>query len=161
MTDLTRAAALLLVSSLVLVAFFVTLAALFPERLQRCRSQAARVPGRAFLLGLVNGVFVAAIILALLAVADWTGVQLLALPALLLLALLAGAASLGAGGVVQLVGERLLPERGPVLRQAAGALSVALACATPYLGWFGLLPYITLLGLGSFILSFFDPNPRA
>jgi hypothetical protein len=59
--------------------------------------------------------------------------------------------------VVQLVGERLLPERGHYARVAVGAVAVGLGCALPVAGWFGLLPYVLCLGLGAFAVSFFDP----
>jgi hypothetical protein len=44
----------------------------------------------------------------------------------------------------------------PALRTAYGAVILALACALPFIGWFGLLPYAGLLGIGAFILSFFQ-----
>jgi hypothetical protein len=96
----------------------------------------------------------------LLALSEWTRLRILGVPTLLVVAAAALAICFGLGGVTQLVGERLLPERGPALRQAAGALAAGLACALPFVGWFVLLPYLLLLGLGAFILSFFDLGPR-
>ena len=35
-----------------------------------------------------------------------------------------------------------------------------LACCLPLVGWFGLLPYISLLGLGALVISFFFREPH-
>lgn len=161
MNDLIGGAALVVLGALVLAAFFVVLAALFPDRLARARAIAGRAPGRAVIIGLINAFFLGVLTVALLAVAGWTGLQFFGLPALFLLGVLGVGVTFGLGGVVLLLGERLLPERGPVARTAAAAVALGLACALPYLGWFGLLPYAALLGLGAFILSFFEPAAPA
>jgi hypothetical protein len=160
MNDLVRFSAVLLFGTLTLVAFFLVLGALFPERIARTGRLAGQSPGRSLALGLLNAVFLASLVVALLAVSEWTRLRVLGFPALLLVVLAAVAASFGLAGVTQLVGERLLPDRGPALRQAAGALAAGLACALPFAGWFLLLPYLLLVGLGAFILSFFDLGPR-
>jgi len=156
MNDLAGGLALLIGGALVLAAFFVVLAALFPDRLARTRAVAGRAPLRAFIIGLINAGFLAVLAAAGLAVTTWTQIQILGLLPLLLLALLSLGITFGVGGVVLLLGERLLPERGPVTRVAAGAVALGLACALPYVGWFGLLPYVGLLGLGALILSFLE-----
>lgn len=161
MNDLFGGAALLVVGALVVAAFFVVLAALFPDRLARTRAIAARAPGRAVVIGLINAFFLGVLAVALLAVTSWTGLQIIGLPALFLLGVLGLGLTFGLGGVVLLLGERLLPERGPVARTAAAAVALGLACALPYLGWFGLLPYAALLGLGAFLLTFFEPATPA
>jgi hypothetical protein len=160
MNDVVRITAALVAGGLVVTSFFVVLAALFPEQLARTGHLAGRSPGRSVVAGLINAVFFLALILALMAVAEWMRLQILSLPALLLIALLGTAVTFGVGGVVQLVGERLLPERGGLARTAAGALAVYLACWAPFVGWFGMTVYVALLGLGAFILSFIDRAPR-
>jgi len=158
MSELTRLVVLAVAGALSLAAFFVVLAALFPDRVARARAAAGRAPGRSFFVGLVNAVFFFALILALQAITSATGIQLFGIPAILLLALLCIAALFGLGGVAQLVGERLLPERGHYFRVAAGAVIIGAGCALPFAGWFGLLPYVSILGLGAFALSFFEPS---
>jgi hypothetical protein len=61
--------------------------------------------------------------------------------------------SLGMTAMVQLTGERLFPQMRPVSRTAAGSAVLFVACLTPYVGWFGLFPYVTLRGLGAFLLG--------
>ncbi|MCC7361646.1 MAG: hypothetical protein IT317_19335 [Anaerolineales bacterium] len=161
MNELFSGAVVICLAALALAAFFVVLGALFPDRLARTRAIAARAPGRAFVIGLINAFFAGVVVLALLAVASWTTIQLIAVPALVLLSLLALGLAFGLGGVVALLGERLLPERGVIVRHGATAILLALACALPYAGWFLLGPYVALLGLGAFLLTFFEPGTPA
>lgn len=158
MSDLARLAAGLLIAGLLLAAFFVVMSALFPRRVGRTRALAAGLPGRSLAIGLVNFIFLMAVILALMALADWSGVALFGVPALVLMVLLSTAGVFGLAGVVQLVGERLLPQQPEPNRMLWGTLAVSFGCATPVVGWFGLLPYVALLGLGAFILTFFESS---
>ena len=160
--DLLRLSVLFVYGSLALVAFFVVLLALFPRRLGRTQAIAEAMPVRAFVVGLVNLIFGSAVVLALLALGQWTGIQLFGLPALAVLALIVVAVAFGLGGVVQLIGVRLLPERPGPRRTAAAALALSWACSVPFLGWFGLLPFAAALGTGAYILTFFtQPLPAA
>jgi len=161
MNELARLTGGFVFGGLVLAAFFAVLFALFPRRVSRTRAMADGSPGRSFALGLVNAVFLTAMILALLALSQWTGVQLLGVPALALIGLLTAATVFGLAGVIQLVGERLLPQQAELGRTIWGTLAVSLGCAAPFVGWFGLLPYVVILGLGAFILTFFDRHPGA
>ena len=160
--DLLRLGAVLIYGSLALVAFFLVLPALFPRRISRTQAIAEAMPARAFVVGLVNLIFGSAVVLALLALGQWTSIQLFGLPALAVLALMAAAAAGGLGGVVQVIGARLLPEQPGPRRTALAALALSWACTVPFLGWFGLLPFAAALGLGAFILTFFtQPLPTA
>ena len=158
--DLLRLTAWLIYGSLALVAFFLVLVALFPGRLSRTQAMAEGMPGRAFVVGLVNLVCGAAVVLALIALAQWTHVQILGVPALAVLAILAIAVSLGLAGVVLMIGARLLPDRPGPRRTAAATLALGWACCLPFVGWFGMLPFTAALGLGAFILTFFTQPAR-
>ena len=143
------------------LALFVVLAALFPSAVERARDSASSRPGRAFLLGLVNFVFVAAIIAILAGVAQRTGFQAIMVVALILLILLVIGLSFGMAGMAGLLGVRLFPAASPLKQQTLGALALTLACAAPYVGWFGLLPYIGMRGLGGFLLGWFSARNSA
>jgi hypothetical protein len=145
--------AALVAGSLMFAAFFTVLAALFPDRVARTRAAASAMPGRAFVVGLVNWVFFAAVVLALLALTQWTNVQLFALPAFAIAVAVAVAAIFGLAGVVELIGGRLLTHTPGARRTGLGALALTWACALPFIGWFALLPYVLALGLGAVILS--------
>jgi hypothetical protein len=142
-------------SALCLVALFLVLETLFPRLVARTHDAAEAMPGRAFLLGLVNFLFLFALLAVLSALGENLRIGALQLLALLVLALLLILLTFGLAGVAQLLGARLAPERGPLARTLWGAAALTLACLTPFLGWFGLLPYTALLGLGAFILSWF------
>ena len=62
--------------------------------------------------------------------------------------------------MVQIVGARLMPG-GQGLRPAIwGTVALTLGCLTPYVGWFGLLPYVVIRGLGAFVLTLFGRHQK-
>ncbi len=152
---------LLIVSggALTLTALFAVTNALFPQRCAQTRLAAESMPGRAFLIGLVNALFLAALVLGFIALSEATGWDIFVIPAVAILAVLTVGVAFGLTGVTQLIGDRLFPERGALQRAAWGTLSLYFASLTPFVGWFGVLGYTALLGLGAFILSFFRVNP--
>lgn len=150
----------IIVLGLCLVALFAVLEVLFPRRVERTRQAADAMPGRAFLIGLVNFIFLAALVMGFSALGQNLGVPLFFLPALIFLVLLSIGLVFGLAGVVELAGERLFPEREALQRTVWGTSALYLACLTPFVGWFGLLIYVGLLGLGAFVVGFFQrPRP--
>lgn len=138
-----------------LVAFFAVVGAFFPHRVSRIETVVEAMPGRSFVVGLVNLVFFGAVMLVLFSLAErFNGAGLRALGVIFLVVLSIGV-SFGLAGVVQIVGARIKDEAGGLVRTAWGTVLLALACGLPFIGWFGLLPYAASLGLGAFILSFF------
>jgi hypothetical protein len=163
MNDLLRIAALFALVTLSLIAFFAVLGVLFPLRVSKTYAAIQAMPGRAFAVGLVNGLFFGALAAVLLSLSKGPGV--LALPGLLVAALLAVGLSVGVAGVVEIVGERLFPQAGRLGRTAGGTLALWLACLLPFVGWVLLFGYVAFLGLGGFVLSYFarplTPAPAA
>ena len=158
--DLIRLSVALLYGSLALVALFLVLVGLFPGAAARTQAMAEAMPGRSFVVGLVNLIFGAAVIVALLALAQWTHIQVLGLPALAVLGIWAAAVIFGLSGLVQLLGARLLPSRPGPRRTIAATLALGWACTVPFVGWFGVLPLAAAWGLGAFILTFFTQPAR-
>lgn len=69
----------------------------------------------------------------------------------------------GAGGIAAVVGERLWPAGdGSVLRlpTARGGILLVGMCLLPVFGWFGLLPVLTVTGLGIQLRSRFRRRPQ-
>jgi len=161
MIEIVGVILIVLVGLVSLIAFFIVVKALFPNRVERSRFHAHRSPGRAFMVGLVNLVFFAALALAFFGLADAVGVQLLQILAMLILIIPAIGIVIGLGGIVVMTGERLAPEMVDHRRTGLGALALSLACAIPVVGWFGLLPYLCLLALGASILSLFRRRVEA
>ncbi len=138
-----------------LVGLFVVMNALFTSLIARTCQTAETQAARSFLVGLVNLVFVGALISAVIALADGTGLDFLVVVAILLAAVLAIATAFGLAAMVQVIGARLVPG-GQGLRPGIwGTIALTLGCLTPYLGWFGLLPYVALRGLGAFVMVLF------
>ena len=143
-----------------LVAYFLVLSALFAPRLMRTTSIAQSVPARSLGLGFVNFSFFAVIALVLLSIAENAGPfvrGILTIPPLIILAALAVGLSLGLAAMSNLIGERIFPDL-PAWKQILwGTVCLSLACALPFVGWFLLLPYVGLVGIGAVILGFM-PN---
>jgi hypothetical protein len=157
MSDIVRLflITILLISGL--AAYFLVLNALFAPRLTRTIAIAQSMPGRSLGIGFVNFLFFAMIALLLLSVAENAGPflrGLLTIPATIILAFLAVALSLGLTGMATMIGERLFPDL-PAWKQILwGTVCLAVACALPFVGWFLLLPYVGLVGIGAVILGY-------
>jgi len=141
-----------------LVSLFTVMGILFKGPVERTLRVAQLLPGRSFLVGLVNVVFVTVVAVGLGALAGNLRVPAIGLVALLLVACLVAAATFGLAGMARAVGGGLVPTANELRRTVWGTLALALACLTPYVGWFGLLPYVALRGLGAFILSWFGAS---
>lgn len=158
MRDGAGAAILVVLGGICLTALFLILGAYFPRRVEHARKAAEGSPGRSTLIGLVNALFFIGLVLALQG-GGLEGIgQVLAI---LLGALATVAVALGLTAIVQLTGERLFAHMRPVPRTAAGSAVLILACLTPYLGWFGLFPYVVLRGLGAFLLGWWTARGEA
>jgi len=144
-----------------LVALFIVLEVLFPNIVARTRHVAEEVAGRSFVVGLVNGIFLGAVMLALFALGESAGSQFFNLLGLLVLAVLTLGVAFGLSGMVQLIGLRLSPEGSQLRRTTLGAFALILAGLTPFVGWFGLLPYVALHGLGAFVIARFRRDRNA
>jgi len=158
MNQLWQFAAAFFLLDVPLIVLFIVLGVFFPLRLARTRSLTLAMPGRALLVGFVNFLFFGALAFVFL---QWgkNGTALLSLVAVLLCAMLSIGATFGLAAASETVAERLAPTMAGIWKSAAGAALLSIACAFPLLGWFGLLPYTLLLGLGGFILSFFLRGP--
>ena len=141
-----------------LVALFSLLRVLFPGQVGRAKAATIEMPGRSFALGTVNLLFLSVIVAAFGALGG-RGAGVFQLLALILLGLLVIALGFGLTGMSVLIGERLLPEASSTRQTAWGATSLVLACLTPFLGWFGLFPYLAIQGLGGFLIGLFRRPP--
>ncbi|OGO13990.1 MAG: hypothetical protein A2Z66_02960 [Chloroflexi bacterium RBG_13_66_10] len=144
-----------------LVALFLVLGVLFPAAVERTRKSAETSLGRSFLLGLVNFVFVVAIGMGLGALGQNLGFEFLGVIVALLAIALIVVLTFGLAGVVEVVGERLVPDRGRVRQTGWGTAALALGCLTPYVGWFGLLPFVALTGIGAFVMGWYSNRAGA
>lgn len=142
-----------------LFGFFAVMNVLFPKWASKTQNTLGQTPTRSFWIGFVNVLFLLPISLLLFSLADITTGPLkwiITLPALLFLAILLGLSSFGLLSMVNMVGEKLMPEQTLLKRTFWGTLLLSLACALPLVGWFLLLPYVVIRGVGAVILGFFQ-----
>ncbi len=144
-----------------LAALFLVLGVLFPTAVERTRRSAETALGRSFLIGLVNFIFVVAIGLGLGALGRSLGTGVFGVIVILLAIALILVLTFGLAGMAEVVGDRLTPDRGRVRRTGWGTAALALGCLTPYVGWFGLLPFVALAGIGAFVLGWYMNRGRA
>jgi hypothetical protein len=161
--DMNNGASILILTlaiGVTLVASFAVVTALFPAATSRTRKAMVASPGTSFAIGLVNSLFMGGIALALAGLADGLGAGLLRVPAVGLFALLVILMTFGLTAAAEVIGQRLFPDRSATASSLLGGLALVLACLTPFVGWFGILPYVTFLGVGGFILSLFRKAPE-
>ena len=157
MTDILRLFFIIILLTIGLAAYFLVIGALFANRVTRAQRVINQMPARAIGVGLVNFLFFGVIAMILFSVAENTNGAIkviLTLPALLITVLLAITLSLGLAGMVNVLGERILPEHSSLKKSEWGSVILSFACALPFVGWFLLLPYAALLGFGAVILGF-------
>jgi hypothetical protein len=156
MNELFQLVIILAGATLSAAAFFAALGVFFPKRIARARLAFEAAPGRSFMAGVVNFLFFGAIALVFASMNEGDG-----LPRLLAILVLTPPAigmCLGLAALAQVTGEKLAPQTGslrPAWGAATGAAILALGSALPVIGWFLLLPFLLLLGLGVFVVSLF------
>ena len=164
MSDILRPFLVIVLLTLGLVAYFLVAGALFPQRVAKTRSLINSAPARSFGVGLVNFVFFTVIALVLFSLAENAGPfikGLLTIPALLITAFLLIMLSFGLTATAGLLGERIFPDL-PAWKQSVwGTVCLGFACAMPFAGWFLLLPYAGFIGVGAFILGFFQREAKS
>jgi|SRR5690349_8489225 len=163
MQELIRLFIVIVFLTIGLASYFTVLGALFPARAARTGSVIRSAPGRSFGVGLVNFVFFSVVALVFFSLADKAGPfikGLLTIPALLITALLLIMLSFGLAAAAGLIGERIFPDQAAWKQSIWGTVCLAFGCAVPFAGWFLLLPYTGFLGVGAFILSFFQREPK-
>jgi hypothetical protein len=139
-----------------LVGLFVVMSALFTSWVARTCETAETQAARSFLVGLVNLIFVGALIAAIIALADNTGLDFVIVVAVLLAVVLVIGITFGLAAMVKIVGARIMPGGQGLRPLIWGTVALTLGCLTPYVGWFGLLPYVALRGLGAFVLGLYS-----
>ncbi len=149
----------IIIFSINLIPYFIVLGSFFPSRTAKTIDNATRLPGRAFVTGMVNFIFFLVIALAFFSIAEKVDgflKVLLLLPSLLVTIILSTALSFGLCSMSQLIGERIAPTQSTWKHTLWGALLLGLGGSVPLVGWFLLLPCAAWVGMGAFIISFFQ-----
>ncbi len=139
----------LLVSEVAIIGLLVLCDAMLPGTLARTRQTLGAMPGRSFLVGLVNTAFFGVLGAALLA----PGGAVALIGGTIITALLAFLA-IGLAAAARIVGVRLRPTTPDPLRQLlVGAIVLVLASSVPLVGWFVVLPFAGLSSFGALLIT--------
>ncbi len=143
----------IVVSGICLVSLFLVVNAFFNRILERTKTAATERATRSFVTGFVNTLFLVAVGLGLIAIGQNAGGGVLFVLGFVIgLALLLGTI-FGMTAMMLVLKERLFPgQLGNRPLIFAGSIGT-LACLTPYIGWFGLFPYMIFRGLGALIIT--------
>jgi hypothetical protein len=139
-----------------IAAYCVAMVLFFGRAVTNAELSATLSPWRAFGVGLVNLLFFGTVALLSAGVADSSGIQILAIPALVAVVLVGIGWSIGLSALARVAGVRLLPAANGFQQLAAGAAVLTLASLLPFVGWFILLPYLLFVSLGATIMSLFS-----
>ena len=143
---------LALASGLTLAMLFVGMQLFFGSFLSGVERAAAEHPGRAFLTGLINTVFLFALGYLFVTWGQSVGSPVLgAIGVIFWLFLILGMV-FGLAGMVLLARTRINGDDDGWRPVANAGGILFLACLTPYVGWFGFLPYLLLRGLGAVLI---------
>jgi hypothetical protein len=162
---------LVLFGGVALIALLAAVHLLLPDPVAKTRARLETGLGRAFLLGIVNLLFLGAVAFLLVWQAglirdNWSGAAaflsvVLGLLALVIFLGLAVFAVNGLTALAALLGERIGKAKTPFQGDLRGGLLLVLACLTPYVGWFGFTPFVLSLGLGASILALLQKKAPA
>ncbi|MGD8552675.1 MAG: hypothetical protein PVH60_02520 [Anaerolineales bacterium] len=136
-----------------ILAMFIVIQALFKSWIEESKRHAREAAGRSFSIGFVNALLLTALSFGFWVLGENTAFAVFSILGLLLMTALIIAAVFGLTAMAMLISERVLPETHGWRQLAGGGGMLTLACLTPYVGWFGLLPYVVFRGLGGFIQS--------
>jgi len=148
-----------ILSLITLIASFVFTRGLFPRKVDLIQATLEDHWKRSFWLGLVNTIFVTILVLGLGALGN--NIRVFYLPAFAIYGVFLIGLLFGLTAFVQLLGERLFPERTPVQRDIRAGAIFLLTGMLPVVGWFLLFPYVICLSIGAVVLTLFRKNPEA
>ena len=143
-----------LLSLVTLVAAFIFIRGLFPERVEKVRLAIENQWNRAFWLGLVNTIFISIIAIGLGAIAEnvpWMNVPAFLIYGAFLIGLLYGLTAF-----TQIIGERLYPDLPTIKRDIRAGVTFLVAGLLPVVGWFLLFPYVICLSVGGVVLALYQ-----
>jgi len=150
----TFAVILLSILSLItLVAAFIFIRGLFPQRVNMVLSSLENHWKRSFWLGLVNTIFFTILILGLGSLGN--NFRIFYVPVFIIYGVFLIGLLFGLSAFIQLLGGRLFPDKSPVQRDIRAGAVFLLTGLLPAVGWFLLFPYVCFLSVGAVILTLF------
>ena len=142
------------------IAFFLIVEALFTKIVEQCRVIVEENPGRSFWIGLVNTIFFSALIVLFFSLAGRIEQPLIAVPSVILFVIIIIGSIFGFSAVIQVIGDRVFTDYSGFRKKSFSAGLIMLGCFTPYIGWYGLLPYILIVSFGAFAIRTFTHHRK-
>ncbi|MCH7662802.1 MAG: hypothetical protein IH859_02910 [Chloroflexi bacterium] len=137
-----------------LTSLLLLVSALFPHITNKAKDVIENSQGRTFLVGVVNLLFLAAILIISIFLVENVGLPpIFFIPALAAVFAFAAGTLVGITSVTHVIGERILPEHTQPQRNIRAAVVLVLALLTPFIGWYIFFPYIAILGFGGFVAA--------
>jgi hypothetical protein len=152
----------ILLGSLTLVALLGTIDLFLPKPVARARQRLETSPGRCFLVGIINLIFLFVILVLWFAWSQYKGgpdIMPYLISSIWVILLIIGLIIPGIPGLValaRLTGIRWNTSASPLGQNLCGGLLLVLACLTPYVGWFIFTPALLSTAIGAGLLTFFQ-----
>ena len=160
MADVNAVFGTLLALGIVFPGLLTTWWLLFPVSVERARVRLARTPWACFGLGLL-GMAVVLVPIGVLQALPSSAAKFIG--TILIFAGLAYA-SVGAAGLASEMGDRLALQSGgkftPAGGMVRGAVALELAAAFPLIGWFLIIPLVTIIAFGATTFAILRWSPR-
>jgi hypothetical protein len=147
-----------ILSLVALIASLLLMQGLFPIRVERIRQTLENHWKRAFWIGLLNTVLISILVLGLGSLADSS--PLFFIPAFGIYGAFLIGLLYGLTAFVDIIGERLFPEKSPVKRIIRSGTVFLLASLLPVIGWFLLFPYGISLAAGAVVITISQDRKR-
>ena len=151
---------LVLLTAIGTIAYFMVLNVFFPIRIESVKRIITNRRARSFWIGLINFGFFSIVGLTILAIAQNNKIDFLNIIALLIFLPILVGVSIGLVAIIQIVGLNYWETKSAIFQIAYSTIAILLAVNVPIFGWFLLLPYLTFVGFGGFILSLFDKSKK-
>ena len=140
-------------------ALIITISLLMPRVTKRVQTRLSQSFGKSFALGIpITGAF-----LLWVAITSQAGNGLVQAMAFIVAVIGMGLATIGAGGMARLLGERIGDNSAPhseMHNLVRGSIIYLLACMTPIVGWFLFVPIVGIAIVGAAVLGLLGKSAR-
>ncbi|MFV1949875.1 MAG: hypothetical protein ACC633_08095 [Anaerolineales bacterium] len=143
-------------SLVTLVAAFLITKGLFPECVVKVQTTLETNWKRSFWIGLLNTILISIFVFGLGSLGS--RVSLFYIPTFLVFGAFLIGLLFGLTAFIQILGDRLFLDCGPVKKDIRAGAVFLLASMLPFVGWFLIFPYIISLAFGAVVITQFQRN---
>jgi hypothetical protein len=143
-----------ILSLITLIASFLFIRGLFPQRVNKIRTTLENHWKRSFWIGLVNTILITILVIGLGSLSNNNPIFFI--PAFVIYGAFLIGLLFGLTAFVQFLGERLFPDLSPVKQDIRSGAVFLLTSLLPVAGWFLLFPYGISLSFGAVVITLFQ-----